>query len=113
MSISMKEITFLGNSLDCIRDFPDEIKQQSGYELHKVQCGEMPTDFKPMQSIGSGVIEIRLRDQSGAYRIIYIAKFAEMVFVLHAFQKKTQRTSQQDLNLAKQRLNELQQRIKP
>lgn len=108
----MKEIAFLGNSLECIRDFPSEIKQQTGYELHKVQCGEMPTDFKPMKTIGSGVIEIRLRDESGAYRIIYTAKIGNTIYVLHAFQKKTQRTSQHDLNLAKQRLAELTQGAK-
>lgn len=105
----MKEITFLGNSLDCIREFPTEIRQQSGYELHKVQNGDMPTDFKPMPTIGRGVIEIRLRDENGAFRIIYTAKIENMIYVLHAFQKKTQRTSQQDLNLAKQRLNEIKQ----
>ncbi|SSY70132.1 type II toxin-antitoxin system RelE/ParE family toxin [Alysiella crassa] len=105
----MKEITFLGNSLDCIREFPNEIRQQSGYELHKVQNGEMPTDFKPMPTIGRGVMEIRLRDENGAFRIIYTAKIENMIYVLHAFQKKTQRTSQQDLNLAKQRLNEIKQ----
>lgn len=105
----MKEITFLGNSLDCIREFPTEIRQQSGYELHKVQNGDMPTDFKPMPTIGCGVIEIRLRDENGAFRIIYTAKIENMIYVLHAFQKKTQRTSQQDLNLAKQRLNEIKQ----
>lgn len=105
----MKEVTFLGNSLDCIREFPNEIRQQSGYELHKVQNGEMPTDFKPMPTIGRGVMEIRLRDENGAFRIIYTAKIENMIYVLHAFQKKTQRTSQQDLNLAKQRLNEIKQ----
>lgn len=105
----MKAISFLGNSLDCIREFPADIKQQSGYELHKVQTGEMPTDFKFMPSIGRGVAEIRLRDEHGAFRIIYTAKIGDTVYVLHAFQKKTQRTSQQDLNLAKQRLSEISQ----
>lgn len=103
----MKAITFAGNSLDHIRAFPSDVKQQAGYELHRVQMGEMPTDFKPMTTIGNGVIEIRLKDENGIYRIIYTAKIKDTVYVLHAFQKKTQRTSKQDLELAKQRLTQI------
>lgn len=68
-----------------------------------VQVGRNPDDWKPLSSVGPGTCEIRVRDPSGAYRVIYIAKFADAVYVLHAFQKKTQKTSQADLNLAKQR----------
>lgn len=106
----MKEIYFLGDSLECIRAFPSEIKQQAGYQMHRIQNGEMPIDFKPMKTIGSGVIEIRLRDESGAYRIIYTAKIQNKIYVLHAFQKQTQKTAKQDIELAKKRLSELQQR---
>lgn len=108
----MREITFLGDSLNGLRDFPTPTKQQAGYELHKVQCGDMPTNFKAMPTIGSGVIEIRLKDQSGIYRIIYTAKIGNAVYVLHAFQKKTQKTAKQDIELAKKRHNELLKGIK-
>lgn len=103
----MKEITFLGTSLDDIRAFPDEIKQDTGYQLHKVQTGEMPDDFKYLPIIGQGVIEIRLKDSQGIYRVIYTAKFANCIYVLHAFTKKTQTTSSIDINLAKSRFNQL------
>ncbi|MDO4224078.1 MAG: type II toxin-antitoxin system RelE/ParE family toxin [Acinetobacter sp.] len=105
----MKAIQFLGTSLDDIRDFPDDIKQDAGYQLHKVQTGEMPDDFKYMRTVGVGVVEIRLRDSNGIYRVIYTAKFADTVYVLHAFTKKTQKTASSDLAIAKSRFNQLMQ----
>ena len=71
--------------------------------MHRVQCGEMPNDFKIMTTVGSGVVEIRLKDETGIYRVMYVAKFGEVVYVLHAFQKKTQRTAKPDLDTAKRR----------
>ena len=68
-----------------------------------VQLGREPADFKPMPSIGPGTYEIRIRDTAGAFRVIYVAKFADAVYVLHAFQKKTRATTQTDIDLAKQR----------
>ena len=73
----------------------------------KVQRGLQPDDFKPMPTIGKGVEEIRIRDDSGTYRVIYTARFADAVFVLHAFQKKTQRASQRDIEIAKARFSEI------
>lgn len=105
----MKNIQFLATTLDDIRDFPDDIRQDTGYQLHKVQQGEMPDDFKYMPTIGQGVVEIRLKDSQGIYRVIYTAKFAETVYVLHAFVKKTQKTSQADIELAKARLKSITQ----
>jgi len=99
----MKPICFLGNALDCLRDFPDEAKQDAGYQLDKVQRGEQPDDFKPMPSIGRGVEEIRVWDEYGTYRVIYTARLADAVYVLHAFQKKTQATPQRDIDIAKKR----------
>jgi phage-related protein len=96
----MKKIQFLGDSLKCLRDFPEDVKQDAGYQLDKVQRGESPDDFKPMPSIGKGVEEIRVLDESGAYRVIYIARLVDVVYVLHAFQKKTQATSKRDIELA-------------
>lgn len=107
----MKDIVFLGDSLSCVRDFPDPMKQEAGYELHKVQSGETPTDFKPMKTIGKGVMEIRLKDAFGIYRIIYTAKIANSIYVFHAFQKKTQKTPQSDLDLAKARYKQLLQEL--
>ena len=103
----MKPVQFLGDSVQHLRDFPLDARQDAGYQLDKVQRGLQPDDFKPMPTIGKGVEEIRIRDDSGTYRVIYTARFADAVFVLHAFQKKTQRTSQRDIEIAKARFREI------
>jgi phage-related protein len=99
----VKPIEFLGDSLRSLREFPDDAKRDAGYQLDRVQHGLQPDDFKPMPTIGKGVEEIRVRDDTGAYRVIYTARLADAVYVLHAFQKKTQATSKRDIDLAKQR----------
>ena len=99
----VKPIEFLGDSLRSLREFPDDAKRDAGYQLDRVQHGLQPDDFKPMPAIGKGVEEIRVRDDTGAYRVIYTARLADAVYVLHAFQKKTQATSKRDIDLAKQR----------
>ena len=99
----VKPIEFLGDSLRSLREFPDDAKRDAGYQLDRVQHGLQPEDFKPMPTIGKGVEEIRVRDDTGAYRVIYTARLADAVYVLHAFQKKTQTTSKRDIELAKQR----------
>jgi len=105
----MKAITFLGDSLTCIREFPGGIRQDVGYQLDIVQRGGQASDFKPMPAIGKGVEEIRVRGEDGAYRVIYTARMTDTVFVLHAFQKKTQATLKRDIELAKKRYKRLQQ----
>lgn len=106
----MKKVEFLGTSLDDILQFSDTAKREAGYQLYRVQTGKMPQDFKPMPSIGSGVVEIRIKEPNNIYRVIYTAKIAETIYVLHAFVKKTQKTSQADINLAKARLAELKRK---
>jgi phage-related protein len=103
----MKTITFLGNALDELRDFPEDARQDVGYQLNKVQRGEQPDDFKPMPNIGKGVEEIRVWADNGTYRVIYTARLADSVYVLHAFQKKTQATPKRDIEIARARFNEL------
>lgn len=103
----MKPVRFLGDSLKRLREFPEAAKQDTGYQLDKVQKGQQPDDFKPMPSIGKGVEEIRVRDDTGIYRTIYTARIADAVYVLHAFQKKTQTTSKSDIDIAKERYTEL------
>lgn len=103
----MKQIRFLGDSLKRLREFPEDAKHAAGYQLDKVQHGEQPDDFKPMPSIGKGVEEIRVWDDSGTYRVIYTARLADAVYVLHAFQKKTPATTKRDIELASKRYTEL------
>ena len=103
----MKLIRFLGDSLKALREFPKDARQNAGYQLEKVQDGKAPDDFKPMPSIGKGVEEIRVWDESGTYRVIYTARVGDFVYVLHAFQKKTQATSKRDIDLARRRFGQL------
>ncbi len=100
----MKALTWVGDTLEVIRAFDETVQDEIGYQLHRVQCGENPYDWKPMSDIGSGVREIRVRISKNAYRVIYIASFEDSVYVLHAFQKKTQKTPIRELRLAKRRL---------
>ncbi len=102
----MKPLEFVGRSRQDLQEFPREVRRAIGLELLKIQLGDSPSDFKPMPSIGKGVYEIRVRFE-GAWRLMYVTKFADAVWVLHAFQKKTQQTSKQDIELAKQRLKEI------
>lgn len=102
-----RKVIFLGSSRRDIQDFPYEVRVDLGKQLWAVQKDEEPRDWKPMSSIGPGVRELRAKDASGIYRIIYVVKIADKVHVLHAFQKKTQKTAQKDLDLAKQRLREV------
>jgi phage-related protein len=104
---AMKPLSFLGSSLDDLRAFPETARREAGHQLDQIRRGLDPDDWKPMRTIGGGVREIRLRDQAGTFRVIYIATRREAVYVLHAFQKKTQATPNRDLNLAEARLNEL------
>lgn len=104
----MKPIVFVGDSLERLREFPVDVRHDSGYQLDRIQRGQMPDDFKPMPSIGKGVEEIRIWDDSGTYRVIYTARLRDAVYVLHAFQKKTQATSKRDIDLARQRLAQAQ-----
>jgi phage-related protein len=105
--LKMKPIKFVGGSLDDLRTFPVSARREMGYQLDRLQHGLEPKDWKPMTGLGAGVREIRVRDQSGAWRAIYIAKLADAVYVLHCFQKKTQKTLKSDIDLARARLGEL------
>ena len=90
-----------------LRAFPDDARREAGHQLDQVEQGRDPDDWKPMNTVGQGVREIRIREASGAFRMIYIAKFPRAIFVLHCFQKKTQRTAKSDLELASKRYAEL------
>jgi phage-related protein len=96
-------LAWVGTTLDTIRAFPPEVRQVAGHELRRIQAGLVPRDWKPMPSVGPGVHELRLR-LNGAYRILYVAKFEEAIYVLHAFEKRTRRTAELDLSLARRRL---------
>lgn len=107
----MKPVIWQGDSLERIRAFPTEAKRLAGYQLERVQSGREPTDWKPTPSIGIGVNELRVR-KGGAFRVIYLAKFQEAVYVLHAFEKKSRKTDKSDVELARERFRSLVQQRK-
>jgi phage-related protein len=95
-----KQIRWVGSSYDDLLAFPRDARKEAGFQLRKVQAGLEPVDWKPFDDVGVGTREIRIRDASGVYRVMYIAKFEEAIYVLHCFQKKTQVTSKQDKTIA-------------
>ncbi len=102
-----KAVEFRGSALEDLRAFPEAARREAGHQLDQVQHGREPDDWKPMNAVGRGVREIRIRDAAGAFRMLYVAKFDDAVYVLHCFQKKTQKTSKADLHLAAQRYRDL------
>jgi phage-related protein len=107
--MAFKRAIFHGDSLARIRAFPPTARSRAGIEVYLVQQGEEPSDWKPMSTIGPGVREIRVRDGTGAFRVIYFANLQDAVHVLHAFQKRTQKTDQRDIELARDRFRRLRQ----
>ncbi len=98
-----KPIHWLGSSLKDLQSFPEDTKKEAGYQLHRIQNGLQASDWKSLPMVGKGAEEVRLENSDGAYRIIYIARAREAIYVLHCFQKKSQRTAKADINAARLR----------
>ena len=101
-----KPVSWLGSSLEDLRAFPEDARRDAGYQLGRVQQGLLPIDWKPMTTVGPGVIEIRVHTRV-EHRVFYVAKFEEAVYVLHAFEKRTRQTPQAEIALAQKRLADL------
>jgi phage-related protein len=110
-STELIKIAWEGDTEKVISSFPDDIKRDLGFQLYKLQKGEIPDDFKPMTSIGSGVCELRESDERSWYRVIYLSKIEHTIYVLHCFEKKTNKTSKPDIETAKIRLKRVRSRI--
>lgn len=110
---ALKPIEFRGSSKKDLLAFPRPAIEECGHQLFLVQKGDEPDDWKTMASVGHGCFEIRVREEGDAFRVIYVAKFADAVYVLHCFQKKTRKTSQHDLELAKVRYQDLLRELRP
>jgi phage-related protein len=106
-----KPVQWLGDSRDRLRGFPQSARGEIGYQLSLVQAGRQAIDWKPMSTVGSGVIEIRVHAE-GEDRVFYVAKFEDSTYVLHVFAKKTRKTSALDVELGKKRYRELLERRK-
>jgi phage-related protein len=107
----MKTLTFIGGSDDELRSFPTVARQRAGYQLFLVQIGDTPYDSKAMTAVGPGCREIRIREQSGAFRVFFVASVGSEIYVLHCFQKKTQRTPPAAITVGKQRYQEMMKLI--
>lgn len=111
MKQDIKPVDFYASSLEDLRAFPLAARREAGVQVDRVQRGLDPADWKPMTTIGAGVKEIRVRDAAGVFRVIYIARLADAVYVLHCFQKKTQQTAKRDIDLATSRYKALMKEI--
>ena len=101
-----KPVRWMGSSRKELAAFPDDARREAGFQLRMVQTGQAPHDWKPMQSVGPGVMEIRVH-RGGEFRVLYVARYREAVYVLHCFRKRTKRTSQADLATARRRYDEV------
>jgi phage-related protein len=104
---AVKPVRFLGDSLERLRAFPAGARHDVGYQIWRVQLGESAEDYRPMPTIGPGVEEIRVRDVTGAYRVVCTARLVDAVYVLHVFQKKSRATSRIDVEIAARRFKVL------
>jgi len=109
----IKPVRFVGGALDDLRAFPTPARREPGYQLDRVQHGQDPDEWKPMPTVGQGVREIRIRCAPGAFRVIYVAKFTDAVYVLHCFQKKTRKTTRADLDRAQERYRDAMKEASP
>ena len=100
MDGDIKEIEWLGSSKEDLREFPPVARQRAGYQLEVIQEGDEPSDWKPMESVGQGVREIRIKCKDGAFRVFYVVNRPEAIYVLHAFRKTTEKTEKRDIDLA-------------
>ena len=103
-----KPIYWVGTSLKYLFSFPEEVKREAGYQLHRVQNGLDPENWKPFQAVGVGTREIRISEDGNTFRVMYVTKFSDKIYVLHSFHKKSRKTNTQDINIAKTRYSAIQ-----
>ena len=108
-ALNQATLAWLGDSQDVLRRFPKDVRKDLGYALRQVQLGQMPPDSKPMKTVGPGVYELREQDARAWYRVFYLKKIADVVYVLHCFEKRTAQTEKKDINVAKERLKRLRE----
>jgi phage-related protein len=96
-------LLWVGGALGRLRAFPAEARREAGHQLHRLQLGLEPSDWKPMPAVGPGVVEIRVH-AGGEYRLMYVANRAEGIYVLHAFEKRTEQTRKGDIEIGRKNL---------
>jgi len=106
------EVVWEEDSLEVIRRFPGPVRQDLGAELRRLQTGDRPLNSRPMPSIGARVYELKEQDERAWYRVIYLAKIGNRIYILHCFEKKSAKTGKSDLALAKARLKRVSARLR-
>lgn len=109
---AVKDVVFVAGSAGDLRHFPAVARQRAGYQLYLIQLGRDPGDSKPMPQIGRGCHEIRIRQEGGAYRVLYVASIGDAVYVLYCFEKRTRKTAKADVDLARQRYSEVTETLR-
>jgi phage-related protein len=110
-SIGLANIAWEGNSREVLSDFPERVKQNLGFELWRLQQGDRPSDYRPLPSIGTGVFELRAQDERAWYRVVYLARIRNVIYVLHCFEKKSREMPGRDFETAKKRLKAVRARL--
>jgi phage-related protein len=104
-------VVWEGDSREVLQSFPDSVRRNLGFDLWRLQLGERPGDYRPLASIGSGVFELRDQDESGWYRVVYLSRTRDAIFVLHCFQKKSREMPRKEFETAKRRLRRVRERL--
>jgi phage-related protein len=102
--MGLKPLAWVGSALEDLRALPETVRRQVGFELHQVQLGFAVSDWRPLPSVGAGVVELRIH-AAGEHRVLYIGRYAVAIHVLHVFEKKTRKITRRDLELARTRLS--------
>ena len=104
-------IAWEGDSREVLKGFPEGVRQNFGFELWQLQLGERPSDYRPLPSIGAEVYELRDQDERAWYRVVYISRINDVIYVLHCFEKKSREMPRKDFGKAKQRLKAVKARL--
>jgi phage-related protein len=104
-------VTWEGDSREVLQSFPEDVRQNFGFELWQLQQGERPSNYRPLPSIGTGVFELRDQDERAWYRVVYLSRINDMIYVLHCFEKKSREMPRRDFEKAKQRLKAVKARL--
>jgi len=108
----LAEIRWEGDSREILASFPEEVRGSLGFALYELQLGRPPSiSTRRMESIGAGVYELKESDAKSWYRVVYLSKINDLIYVLHCFEKQHRKTTRRDLDVARERLSRVRQRI--
>lgn len=104
-------VAWEGDSREVLQSFPAGVRQNFGFQLWRLQQGGRPSDYRPLPSIGTGVFELRDQDERSWYRVIYLSRIDDVIYVLHCFEKKSRQMPRRHFEKARQRLQAVKVRL--